>query len=75
MQFDVTFPAVRCSILSLDTMDISGEQHYDIVRTTQLFSIKFSVPVILMQIHDFCLVALFLFLSVLMSHVHTILIN
>jgi hypothetical protein len=36
MQFDVTFPAVRCSILSLDTMDISGERHHDIVCTAQI---------------------------------------
>ncbi|KAI9176932.1 hypothetical protein LWI28_008860 [Acer negundo] len=28
--FDVTFPAIRCSLLSLDAMDISGEQHLDI---------------------------------------------
>lgn len=33
LQFDVTFPAIRCSLLSLDTMDISGEQHFDIVCT------------------------------------------
>ncbi|KAI4296350.1 hypothetical protein L6164_036315 [Bauhinia variegata] len=30
INFDVTFPDVRCSILSLDAMDISGEQHIDI---------------------------------------------
>ncbi|CAL0318306.1 unnamed protein product [Lupinus luteus] len=30
INFDVTFPAVRCSMLSLDTRDISGEQHFDI---------------------------------------------
>ncbi|KAL6269698.1 hypothetical protein ACE6H2_026609 [Prunus campanulata] len=30
INFDVTFPAIRCSLLSLDTMDISGEQHFDI---------------------------------------------
>uniref|UniRef100_A0A2N9FAT1 Endoplasmic reticulum vesicle transporter N-terminal domain-containing protein n=1 Tax=Fagus sylvatica TaxID=28930 RepID=A0A2N9FAT1_FAGSY len=29
-KFDVTFPAVPCSLLSLDAMDISGEQHLDI---------------------------------------------
>ncbi|XP_060973092.1 uncharacterized protein LOC115724845 isoform X1 [Cannabis sativa] len=28
--FDVTFPAFPCFILSLDAMDISGEQHLDI---------------------------------------------
>lgn len=32
LQFDVTFPALPCSILSLDAMDISGEQHLDVVR-------------------------------------------
>lgn len=31
VQFDVTFPALRCSVLSLDAMDISGEQQFDIV--------------------------------------------
>lgn len=31
MQFDVTFPAIPCSLLSIDAMDISGEQHLDIV--------------------------------------------
>ncbi|CAN6555384.1 unnamed protein product [Malus baccata var. baccata] len=30
INFDVTFPAIRCSLLSLDTMDISGERHFDI---------------------------------------------
>ncbi|KAI4299082.1 hypothetical protein L6164_032574 [Bauhinia variegata] len=30
INFDVTFPAVRCSILSLDAMDVSGEKHLDI---------------------------------------------
>lgn len=30
-QFDITFPAVSCTLLSLDAMDISGEQHLDIV--------------------------------------------
>ncbi|KAG5617544.1 hypothetical protein H5410_017368 [Solanum commersonii] len=29
--FDITFPAIPCSILSVDAMDISGEQHLDIV--------------------------------------------
>jgi hypothetical protein len=33
MQFDVTFPAIRCSLLSVDAIDISGEQHLDIVCT------------------------------------------
>nr|AWW16504.1 endoplasmic reticulum-Golgi intermediate compartment protein 3-like protein [Ipomoea pes-caprae] len=30
INFDVTFPAIRCSLLSVDAMDISGEQHLDI---------------------------------------------
>lgn len=31
LQLDITFPAVACSVLSLDAMDISGEQHLDVV--------------------------------------------
>ncbi|XP_049349559.1 uncharacterized protein LOC125814145 [Solanum verrucosum] len=30
INFDFTFPAIPCSILSVDAMDISGEQHLDI---------------------------------------------
>lgn len=30
INFDVTFPSISCSLLSLDAMDISGEQHLDI---------------------------------------------
>ncbi|BBG95734.1 Endoplasmic reticulum vesicle transporter protein [Prunus dulcis] len=30
INFDVTFSALPCSILSLDAMDISGEQHLDV---------------------------------------------
>ncbi|KAK1318465.1 Protein disulfide-isomerase 5-4 [Acorus calamus] len=30
VNFDVTFPSLACSLLSVDSMDISGEQHYDI---------------------------------------------
>lgn len=35
MQFDVTFPVIPCSLLSLDAVDISGEQHLDIVCTAK----------------------------------------
>lgn len=31
VQLDVTFPALACSVVSLDAMDISGEQHLDVV--------------------------------------------
>ncbi|KAJ3668998.1 hypothetical protein LUZ60_010948 [Juncus effusus] len=30
VNFDITFPEIPCTLLSVDTMDISGEQHYDI---------------------------------------------
>lgn len=30
INFDVTFPHIACSLLAVDTMDVSGEQHYDI---------------------------------------------
>ncbi|KAK6241376.1 hypothetical protein SCA6_006765 [Theobroma cacao] len=30
INFDVTFPAIPCTLLNLDAMDISGEQHLDI---------------------------------------------
>lgn len=30
INFDVTFPTLACSILSVDAMDISGEQHLDV---------------------------------------------
>ncbi|XP_043713738.1 endoplasmic reticulum-Golgi intermediate compartment protein 3-like isoform X1 [Telopea speciosissima] len=30
INFDVTFPALACSILSVDVMDVSGEQHLDV---------------------------------------------
>lgn len=39
LQFDVTFPAVPCSVLTLDAMDISGEQHHDIVSTCRRYVI------------------------------------
>lgn len=31
LQFDITFPSIPCTLLSVDTTDISGEQHHDIV--------------------------------------------
>ncbi|CAA7401714.1 unnamed protein product [Spirodela intermedia] len=30
INFDVTFPALACSMLSLDALDISGEEHLDV---------------------------------------------
>ncbi|KAG1368771.1 putative endoplasmic reticulum-Golgi intermediate compartment protein 3 [Cocos nucifera] len=30
INFDITFPSLSCSLVSVDTMDIIGEQHYDI---------------------------------------------
>ncbi|XP_006654573.1 endoplasmic reticulum-Golgi intermediate compartment protein 3-like [Oryza brachyantha] len=30
VNFDITFPSVPCTLLSVDTVDISGEQHHDI---------------------------------------------
>ncbi|KAL4332311.1 hypothetical protein GQ457_07G020570 [Hibiscus cannabinus] len=30
INFDITFPALSCSILSVDAMDVSGEQHLDV---------------------------------------------
>ncbi|ONK74014.1 uncharacterized protein A4U43_C03F1910 [Asparagus officinalis] len=30
INFDVTFPALACSMLNLDAMDISGEEHLDV---------------------------------------------
>ncbi|KAL1812147.1 hypothetical protein DCAR_0624343 [Daucus carota subsp. sativus] len=35
IDFDVTFPAIPCSLLSIDAMDISGEQHLDIRHDIQ----------------------------------------
>ncbi|OEL21199.1 Endoplasmic reticulum-Golgi intermediate compartment protein 3 [Dichanthelium oligosanthes] len=32
INFDVTFPALPCSLVAVDTMDVSGEQHYDIIE-------------------------------------------
>ena len=32
-QLDVTFPRMGCAIMSLDAMDISGDQHLDVVST------------------------------------------
>jgi len=30
INLDITFPALACSVVSLDAMDISGEQHHDV---------------------------------------------
>lgn len=38
VQFDVTFPKMPCSWLSLDAMDISGEMHLDVVSSAQTAS-------------------------------------
>ncbi|XP_078444421.1 uncharacterized protein LOC144713646 isoform X2 [Wolffia australiana] len=32
INFDVTFPEIACSMLSLDAMDISGEEHLDVIE-------------------------------------------
>ena len=32
INFDISFPRMPCSIISLDTMDISGEQHLDVTH-------------------------------------------
>jgi hypothetical protein len=32
LQVNITFPRMPCSWLSLDTMDVSGELHLDVVR-------------------------------------------
>lgn len=37
LQFDMTFPALACSILSVDAMDISGELHLDVVCDILLY--------------------------------------
>ena len=31
VQLDITFPALACSVVTLDAMDVSGEQHLDVV--------------------------------------------
>ena len=36
LQLDVTFPRMGCAIMSLDAMDISGDQHLDVVSTSLL---------------------------------------
>ena len=36
MQFDLSFPVIPCSILGLDAIDISGEQHLDIVCAARI---------------------------------------
>ena len=56
MQFDLSFPVIPCSILGLDAIDISGEQHLDIVcaariNTSPLDPFFFSLHVILPFYH------------------------
>ncbi|PHT64166.1 hypothetical protein T459_32039 [Capsicum annuum] len=41
-QFDITFPAVPCSLLSLDARDISGEEHFDIVCDPHILAFSFA---------------------------------
>lgn len=41
VQFDVTFPNIPCTLLSVDAMDISGERHMDIV-CNPFFGFNFS---------------------------------
>ncbi len=31
MKLNITFPSLACSVVSLDAVDISGEQHRDVV--------------------------------------------
>lgn len=38
LQFDITFPSIPCTLLSVDTIDISGEQHHDIVSCEVIFT-------------------------------------
>lgn len=33
LQLDITFSALACSVVSLDAMDISGEQHLNVVSS------------------------------------------
>lgn len=42
-QFDITFPALQCSIISVDAMDISGLEHLDVVRIELSFSLYHSL--------------------------------
>lgn len=42
-QFDITFPAVPCSLLSLDARDISGEEHFDIVCDAHILKFSFLI--------------------------------
>lgn len=42
VQFDITFPALACSIISLDAMDISGAEHLDVVSLSLSLSLLLS---------------------------------
>ncbi|KAK4747866.1 hypothetical protein SAY87_014452 [Trapa incisa] len=43
INFDVTFPSIPCSLLSVDATDISGEQHIDILSASGLPYIKHDI--------------------------------
>lgn len=49
MQFDVTFPALQCSIISLDAMDISGQEHLDVVCTCVLLLLSLLLVIYLSE--------------------------
>ncbi|KAK9073947.1 hypothetical protein SSX86_006545 [Deinandra increscens subsp. villosa] len=50
INFDISFPAVSCTLLSLDAIDISGEQHLDIVYLLKAFS-SYLIHIILTTIY------------------------
>lgn len=62
-QFDITFPAVPCSLLSLDARDISGEEHFDIVCDPHILAFSFASTVIITSLCFFILENSFFFLS------------
>ncbi|PKA61849.1 Protein disulfide isomerase-like 5-4 [Apostasia shenzhenica] len=46
VNFDITFPHLACSLVSVDTMDVGGEQHYDITHDIVKRRIDYSGNVI-----------------------------